>query len=85
MTLPVLSEIVCEEGRHLIVADRPVEAPHETLLLHGEVKDGSVQRIVLFLKIFRNIRICEILIEQKELSSDTTFNDGNIFDTLVSK
>ena len=51
VTLPVLSEIVCEEGRHLIVTDRPVEAPHEALLLHGEVKDGSVQRVVLFLKI----------------------------------
>ena len=88
MTLPVLGEIVCEEGRHLIVTDRPVEAPHETLLLHGEVKDGRVQRIVLFLKYFEKFVICEILIEpdeQKEMSSDTPFNDANRIDTLVSK
>lgn len=48
-TLPVLGEVVCEEGRHLLVTDRPVETPHEALLLHGEVKDGSVQRVILFL------------------------------------
>lgn len=64
---PLLGEVVLEKRSHPVVADGPVEAPHQRLLLHRKVEDGSVQRVVLGLRAsmnYNDVLSCNILFQQ---------------------
>jgi len=63
---PIFWEVVGEEVCHALIPSRTEQSPHKTLLLHGEVKNGSIQRILLhhiwcFCNLNRNTFICKMI------------------------
>ena len=40
--LPVLVEVVFEEGGHLVIVGGAKETPKHVFLLHGQIKNGGI-------------------------------------------
>jgi len=62
---PIFCEVVGEEVCHALIPSGTEQSPHETLLLHGKVKNGGIQRILLhhiwrFCNLKRNTFICAL-------------------------
>lgn len=71
---PIFWEVVGEEVCHALIPFWTEQSPHETLLLHGKVKNGSIQRILLhliwcFCNLKRNTFICTLTIQYRVTAS----------------